>query len=163
MLYKVTTVIIALTLLSLEAWLIKPFIRVNALALASTPVEVLPNILQITAAFNNGVAFSGLSHWQPALVLGLTGLLLCGLMVLWWATFPLWQGRRQCLLTSVAWGLVLGGALANWVDRWQWGSVTDYVQFSFWPQFAIMNLGDWGVSLGAMVLVVLSLRLQYKT
>jgi signal peptidase II len=155
------TFMTALALLVVEACLLKPWVRDHALRLAQAPQPVLGNLLEVTAAFNTGVAFSGLSHWPVPWVVGFTGVLLASLVGL-----LVWQHQSNPHLThgwrAVAWGAVLGGAVANWGDRLVYGSVTDYLRFGFWPEFAVMNLGDWGISLGATLLVLDALRQSAK-
>lgn len=48
-------------------------------------------------------------------------------------------------------GLLLGGALANAVDRVTQGYVVDFIQFPHWP---IFNVADSGITVGVVILVV---------
>jgi signal peptidase II len=57
---------------------------------------------------------------------------------------------RAEVWTRVALGMVLGGALGNALDRALVGSVTDFIDFRFWPVF---NLADTCIVLGAAILV----------
>ncbi|GIU95091.1 MAG: hypothetical protein KatS3mg012_1548 [Gaiellaceae bacterium] len=97
---------------------------------------------------NSGIAF-GLFASRTSFVIGITVLAVLGM--LW---FFARSGRRHPLL-PVALGLVLGGSLANLVDRIRLGHVTDFLDISVWPAF---NLADTfivvGVALvfGALVL-----------
>ena len=43
-------------------------------------------------------------------------------------------------------GLLLGGALSNWLEQAVRGSVSDYICLSFWPAF---NLADAAITAGA--------------
>ena len=63
---------------------------------------------------------------------------------------------------AVAAGLITGGALGNLVDRafrgdegFLHGSVVDFIDVRFWPVF---NVADSAVCIGAVLLVVFSLR-----
>jgi signal peptidase II len=69
-----------------------------------------------------------------------------------------WPGR----LAPLALGLVLGGALGNLTDRllrdgdgFLGGHVIDFIDPQWWPVF---NVADIGVSIGAVLLVLVSLR-----
>jgi signal peptidase II len=146
-----------LSLVLIESCFVKPWVRQHALSLAYHPIPLLSNLLEVTATFNTGIAFSGLSHWPSPWVVGLTGLLVLALIGL--ITWQQYCNNQNTLgWRAIVWGAVVGGALANWVDRLMHGSVTDYLRFSFWPEFAIMNLADWSISLGATVLVLDALR-----
>ena len=52
--------------------------------------------------------------------------------------------------TDAALGLIMGGTLGNGYDRVMFGTVTDFINFHFWPVF---NVADSGVSIGVVALV----------
>ena len=58
------------------------------------------------------------------------------------------SGGRHPVL-PVALGLVLGGSLANLLDRVRLGHVTDFLDFRFWPAF---NLADIFIVVGVAIL-----------
>jgi signal peptidase II len=92
---------------------------------------------------NNGAAFSLLpsANW---LFLAVAVLVVAA---------SLWRWR---LLTLEPWwvqvgvGLLLGGAIANAVDRVTQGYVVDFMQLPHWPVF---NVADSGISVGIAILV----------
>jgi signal peptidase II len=47
-------------------------------------------------------------------------------------------------------GLVLGGTLGNGYDRIMFGTVTDFINFHFWPVF---NVADASITVGVVALV----------
>ena len=58
------------------------------------------------------------------------------------------SGARHPVL-PVALGLVLGGSIANLLDRVRLGHVTDFLDFRFWPAF---NLADVFIVVGVATL-----------
>jgi lipoprotein signal peptidase len=72
---------------------------------------------------------------------------------------PAFQGRLHILLT-VAFGLILAGAMGNLYDRIVYQGVRDFIDFYIisWP---IFNLADTYITIGAG-LIVISLFLQPK-
>jgi len=97
---------------------------------------------------NTGLAF-GIGG-APDLVLGVTiGAL--ALVLLWFALDP----ARPGLWLAV--GLLAGGALGNLADRVRTDAVTDFIDPPLWPTF---NLADVAITLGAVVLVLVSLAPQ---
>ncbi len=50
----------------------------------------------------------------------------------------------------LAWGLIMGGALGNVIDRIMLGTVTDFIDFHFWPAF---NVADSALTIGVIILV----------
>lgn len=91
---------------------------------------------------NSGIAF-GLFASRTALVIGVTGVAV-GLMLWFFAR----SGKRHPVL-PVALGLVLGGSIANLVDRVRLGYVTDFLDFVAWPAF---NLADTFIVVGVALL-----------
>ncbi|HEY6539252.1 MAG TPA: signal peptidase II [Candidatus Dormibacteraeota bacterium] len=93
---------------------------------------------------NNGAAFSILpdADW-----LFLAVAVLVVLAIAWkWRLLAL-----QPVWVQVGVGLLLGGALANAVDRVSQGYVVDFIQF---PHFPIFNVADSGITVGVLILVV---------
>ena len=58
------------------------------------------------------------------------------------------SGRRHPVL-PVALGLVLGGSIANLIDRVRLGHVTDFLDLVAWPAF---NLADTFIVVGVAIL-----------
>src|SRR3989344_3816884 len=56
--------------------------------------------------------------------------------------------------------MIIGGALANLVDRILFGSVTDCIAFSFWP---IFNVADSAITLGVIGLLILAFKHRDST
>ena len=107
-------------------------------------------LLHLRLAFNPGVAFSLGDTLPPAVLLGVTGLIVAGL-----AVFAFRVTRTAALPVVLALAAMLGGAVANLIDRAGDGLVTDYLHTGWFPTF---NLADVFVVGGAAVLVVASWR-----
>lgn len=118
-----------------------------------TPVPVLGDTARLTLGYNTGSAF-GLFQDGGTPLLMATGLMIVGLAAL------LLAGPRAGItppLTS-ALGLMLGGAVANFADRWPDGRVTDFLDVGVgalrWPTF---NLADSFIVVGITVIMLASL------
>ena len=98
--------------------------------------------LSIHHVQNSGIAF-GLFASRTALVVAVTAVAV-GLM-LWF--FARSGGRHPAL--PVALGLVLGGSIANLIDRVRLGHVTDFLDIVAWPAF---NLADTFIVVGVAIL-----------
>ena len=61
--------------------------------------------------------------------------------------------------TTVFASLILGGAAGNLIDRLIYGSVTDFLNFSFWPAF---NLADAALTMGVLGLIWMEMRENRK-
>jgi signal peptidase II len=91
---------------------------------------------------NSGIAFGLFSDWT-SIVIAITAI-----AVGWMLWFFARSGRRHPVL-PVALGLVLGGSLANLIDRVRLGRVTDFLDFEAWPAF---NLADTFIVVGVAIL-----------
>jgi len=58
---------------------------------------------------------------------------------------------RPGMDVPVALGLVVGGSIANLIDRVRLGHVTDFLDFNYWPAF---NLADSFIVVGVTILFV---------
>jgi len=108
--------------------------------------------LRFNLVFNKGMAFSQATGAGP--VIGALGFVVVIVMVLWL--------RRQAQgLAAIAAGLIVGGALGNLIDRsfrgeaWLRGAVVDFVDLQWFPVF---NVADSAISVGAVLMIVASLR-----
>jgi len=91
---------------------------------------------------NSGIAF-GLFGSRTSLVIAVTAVAVCAMLV-----FFARSGRRHPIM-PVALGLVLGGSIANLIDRVRLGHVTDFLDLVAWPAF---NLADTFIVVGVGIL-----------
>lgn len=122
--------------------------------------QVIGEFFQITSHRNRGAAF-GILEDARWFFLTITVVVVVGLI--WYLRKMIREGKR---LLPVALGLLLGGALGNFIDRARFGEVVDFLQFrfqfSFFGQpidytFAIFNLADSAISIGVALIVIDSL------
>lgn len=115
----------------------------------SHPVTSFFNLVHV---LNPGAAFSflaGAGGWQRWFFLAIA------IAASVWLIWMLRQPRQRS--ESLAFSLILGGALGNAFDRALRGHVIDYLDFHFagwhWPAF---NVADIAITLGAACLVLAS-------
>ncbi len=133
-------VLVAAVDLSAKAW-----------AVSELQDRVIPvGPVDLRLAYNPGVAFSVGAGAPTWLVLTVTVLVTAAVGVAAWRTAAA-PSRGQ--LAALA--LVLGGAIANVVDRARDGVVTDYLHTGWFPTF---NLADTAIVTGAALLVLTTLR-----
>lgn len=113
------------------------------------PIVVIEGFFRITHAKNSGMALGLLqgTHWSVFVVL--TALAL-GLIGYFYAHTP-----RDDKLSATALGLIVGGALGNFADRWRLEGVIDFLQFDLglfiFPDF---NVADSGIVIGVALLLL---------
>lgn len=111
-----------------------------------TPVPVIGDWFVLRHAENPGIAFGMRipSPWQEILIL--VALALVAYIAV----------RSRTALAHIAYGLILGGALANVWDRLGDGFVTDYFAVGSFPVF---NVPDSCITVGVVLLLAESLEL----
>jgi len=129
--------------------------KIWMLALIFNPprvLEVTP-FFNLAPAWNRGVSFGLLAHespWAPWLLSALAVAIVIFLLR--------WLIRAENAVVAAALGLVLGGAVGNAIDRLRFGAVVDFLDFhAFGWHFWAFNLADAGITVGAAVLLLLSL------
>lgn len=91
---------------------------------------------------NSGIAF-GLFADSTTAVIVLTAGAVTAMLVFFGRT------AQQHPLLPIALGLVIGGSIANLIDRVRLGHVTDFLDFAYWPAF---NLADTFIVVGVGLL-----------
>lgn len=115
------------------------------------PVPLLGSVLDIEYVQNNGVAFSLLAG-QTALFIFIA-LAIVVIATLYWRTRD-----SASLPLKLTFGLILGGAIGNLLDRFTRGYVVDFIHFhldAIGFNFAVFNVADSGITVGVVVLAVL--------
>jgi signal peptidase II len=107
-------------------------------------VSVIPGIFHITLVLNSGVAF-GLFK-GAGVIFTISSFLIIVLIGAY-----VWRNERKDFLTLLALGLILGGAVGNFIDRVAFGYVIDFLDFRIWPVF---NIADSSITIGAFILAV---------
>jgi signal peptidase II len=108
--------------------------------------------LRLNLHFNSGMAFGSGEGFGP--VIGVVALVVVVALLIS-------LGRRGDRLSTVATGLVIGGALGNVSDRlfrspgWFRGAVVDFIDLQWWP---IFNVADMAITIGGVLLVLGSVR-----
>ena len=107
---------------------------------------LLQGVFHLTYVTNTGAAFSlfsGHVEWLRWLSLAVS----FGLMGL------AWFGGALNTFEQLGYGLILGGALGNGIDRFVAGSVVDFLDFRL-IQFPVFNLADVFINIGLVCLLI---------
>ncbi|WP_421916285.1 signal peptidase II [Mesorhizobium sp.] len=111
-------------------------------------VDLVP-FLALFRTYNTGIAFSMFSSF------GDTGLIVVSLAVVAFVLYLATRTPSGHVLARTGFALIVGGALGNLIDRATYGHVIDYILFHtpVWS-FAVFNLADAFISVGAVLVVV---------
>jgi signal peptidase II len=107
-----------------------------------TEVEAVDHVVGIINVHNSGAAF-GFAPAGAGFFLVASAVVAVGLAV-YVARHP------GDLRTDAVLGLIMGGTLGNGYDRVVFGTVTDFINFHFWPVF---NVADSAISIGVVALL----------
>ncbi len=131
----------------LTKWLIVDYI------MASSIMIPINNFFNLVLTFNRGVSFGLFASTSPEgkwILICLTSGLSC--ILIWW----LYNAKTN--LSVFAFGMIIGGAIGNIIDRLRIGAVVDFLDFYafgyHWPAF---NIADASICVGATLLVFESL------
>ena len=113
------------------------------------PQAVLP-IFNLRLSFNPGISFSLFVETfadRPVMLAGIT-LVIVALLVLFLV-------KSDTRLEGVAFGLIIGGALGNALDRVRLGAVVDFLDFHLWGyHWPAFNLADSAIAVGVALLIL---------
>ena len=119
---------------------VKYLVRTNMELGQSIPI--ISGIFHLTYIENPGAAFGILAN-RRLLFLLLT-IIIVGIMF-----YLYFQLRQKKSLTAFSLGLVISGALGNFIDRFFRGTVTDLFDLRIWP---IFNIADICICVGLALL-----------
>ena len=118
------------------------------------PIALIGDLLQLEYDANKGVAFSLL--WGSALLFVFIAIALVVIGVIYWRSRD-----TGSLALKVSFGLILGGAAGNLIDRVVRGYVTDFIHFQIPAihfDFAVFNVADSCICVGVALLAFLLWR-----
>ena len=107
-----------------------------------TEVPVIGHVVGITNVRNSGAAFgfapAGANLFLIASIAVSIGLIVYVIR------------NHSTVWTYAMLGMILGGTVGNGFDRFVFGTVTDFINFHFWPVF---NVADSAISVGVVLLI----------
>ena len=116
----------------------------------SPSIPVIENIFHLTFVRNTGIAFGLLQNNEFILTVSI---FVCVVLLL------LISLRLRNAKSGYQWayGLVMGGALSNFIDRLRLGYVLDFLDFQIWPVF---NIADSCITVGMIILMLFTVSEQ---
>lgn len=138
----------------ISKWLVK-----NNMELQEN-ISILGDFFILTSHRNRGAAF-GILQGQQIFFLMITVVFLAG--IIWYLNKTMKAGQKR---VPFALGLMLGGAIGNFLDRAIYGEVVDFLQFTFkftlfgWKVdyvYPIFNLADSAIVIGTLIILFDSL------
>lgn len=114
-------------------------------------ILLMENLLYITSHRNRGAAF-GILQDQMWLFFTITIIVVIGIVYYL-------QTQVKYVGTGIAFGLILGGALGNFIDRLFRGEVVDFIDVKIVGyDFPIFNVADSCLVIGVVLLMLFTLK-----
>ena len=136
----------SLTLIVLIIDIISKLIIKHYLTLDNS-IHVIRGFFDLTYVRNTGVAWSFLDN-NKYFVLILSGLIIMGIV------YYIYKEKPNRKITKLAYSLILGGALGNFINRVFYGYVIDFLDFKiFGYSYPIFNIADVFIVLGVIILM----------
>ena len=110
-------------------------------------IDIIGNVFSLTYVENYGAAW-GIFSDNNWIILILTPILVI-LIISYLYKFS------KNKLEYIAGGLVIGGAIGNYIDRIVRGYVVDFFDFKIWPVF---NIADIGIVVGCILMILLFIK-----
>ena len=115
-------------------------------------IKIINDFFYITYVRNTGVAWSMFSS-KTILVLLVSSFIILGIVLY------IYNNRPKNKLEKVAYSMILGGAIGNFVDRIIYGYVIDFIDIKiFGYDYPIFNLADSFIVIGVILLVIYTWR-----
>jgi len=142
---------LGLTLAVAILWLdqMSKWIVLNQVMISPRTVPVT-SFLNIILAWNRGISFGLLSNGNPysVWILVTIALIFAAILILW-----LWKAETK--LMAMAFGLILGGAVGNVLDRIRFGAVTDFLDFhAYGYHWYTFNIADAAIVAGVALILL---------
>lgn len=116
------------------------------------PVSVIPHYFNLFLIHNPGAAFSFLAQmpgWQRWFFFAIA-MIVSLILLKWQVTLPSKQS-----IVALALSLIIGGAIANAIDRIRLGFVIDFIQVYYQNYYCpAFNVADSAVVVGAILLIL---------
>ena len=113
---------------------------------------ILSSFIKLHTINNYGIAFSLFDGLQDG---GRFLLSIVILIVLIFVAYELYKNLRSSINYLLGLSLVLGGGVANFIDRFDNGSVTDFIILHYENIYfpAVFNIADLSISIGAIFII----------
>jgi len=117
-------------------------------------IDILGKILGFRYVHNRGVAFGMFSGVEGILIASISTTIIIGLLI-----FGVIFKNRLSKIEQFFFGMIIGGALGNLIDRLRLGYVVDFIELPYWPVF---NVADTSIVLGTILLLFLYYRREHS-
>ena len=118
--------------------------------------NLIPNVISIaTNGGNDGAAWGILSGNTLVLIL-ISVVMICALFVFNYYV------KNKNVFYCISFGLIIGGAVGNLIDRIMFHYVRDFIFLDFFPTFPIFNIADSCLCVGVVLMAIFMIFMSEK-
>ncbi|WP_088105022.1 signal peptidase II [Halalkalibacter urbisdiaboli] len=144
--------LIALLVIIIDQW--TKWLVVKSMEIGES-ITIIENVLYFTSHRNRGAAF-GILQGQMWFFYFITTIVIVAII------YYIQKEAKKSRWFGICLGLLLGGAIGNFIDRIFRGEVVDFVDtYIFGYDFAIFNVADSALCIGVGLLFVKMIRDEY--
>ena len=113
---------------------------------------IIKNFLDITYVKNTGAAFSILEDntWMITII---------SLMIIMGVIYYIYKNKPSNNIENIGYGMVIGGALGNFIDRIIYGYVIDFIDINlFGWNYPVFNIADILIVVSVIIMVICCFR-----
>lgn len=115
-------------------------------------IPVIGGFFNIIYVKNSGVAFGIGATTYP--IVKMIFFRFLPVIACFWLIYLIFAGKTKRWWGQIAYGLILGGAIGNLIDRFKEGAVVDFFDFYVSDyHFATFNIADSAISIAAVLLI----------
>lgn len=124
---------------------------ISNLMITGQSIKLINKVLYLTHVKNKGVAFSFLEG-KIALIIIMTIIVICFII-------KYIHNKKLSKLEKMSYGLILGGAIGNLIDRIFYGYVIDFIDvYIFKYDYPIFNIADISIVVGIIIILIITLK-----
>ena len=155
--FRLIGLAIAAVIFAADQWL-KDYVTQTLGMQRGETVELIP-FFDFTLTYNYGVSLGMLEATSMEMRWGLVALTAAIALAVF-----VWMLREKLFGDILPLAFVLGGALGNIVDRYNYGYVIDYADFHIgtWRPFLIFNVADAAITIGVLIILVRAFLMREK-
>ena len=124
--------------------------------LTSSGIIIIKNFLKLSYAENKGAAWSILNN-NTIVVTIISGIIIIGICCF------LYKNKPKNMVEKTTYGLILAGAIGNFLNRIIYGYVIDFIDVKIFSyNYPIFNVADIFIVIGIFWLIIDTLRGEYN-
>ncbi|NMW32564.1 signal peptidase II [Altererythrobacter sp. RZ02] len=154
---RIIGLVLATVIFVADQW-IKKVVDVDLAMKLGDRIDLLP-FFALHRTHNYGVSMGMFEATSPEMRWALVGVTALIALVVF-----IWMLREKALGDIIGLSMILGGALGNIIDRYDYGYVLDYADFHIngFSPFLIFNVADAAITIGVVIILARSFFVRDK-